>query len=71
MSNVYISSEGDTVDYIAWKFYGTQAAGVVESVLAANFGLASHGPILPAGLEITMPAIATAETTTSTLSLWD
>jgi phage tail protein X len=35
----------DTVDAIAWRYYG-KTAGVVEAILQANPGLADHGPLL-------------------------
>lgn len=53
----YRTSDGDTVDYIAWKYYGTTEGRTVEQVLAANKGLADRGPILPAGVLITLPDI--------------
>lgn len=53
----YVTRAGDTVDWIAWRFYGADAARAVEQVLAANPGLADPGPLLPAGLVIELPAI--------------
>lgn len=41
----------DTVDALCWRHYG-RTAGVTEQVLAANPGLADHGPVLPMGLEV-------------------
>ena len=55
----YIAGEGDTVDFIAWKFYGTQDARVVEQLLDANPGVADLGPELPGGTVLTMPDIST------------
>lgn len=66
----YITSQGDTVEYIAWKFYGTQASKVVEQVLAANAGLADRGPVLPANVTITLPAIDTKAAAVG-VKLWD
>lgn len=66
----YITSQGDTADYIAWKYYGNQDAGTVEALIDANKGLADYGPELPAGVEITLPVIATP-TTTQGVRLWD
>lgn len=66
----YITSQGDTADYIAWKYYGNQDAGTVEALIDANKGLADYGPELPAGVEITLPVIATP-TTTQGVKLWD
>ena len=66
----YITSQGDTADYIAWKYYGNQDAGTVEALIDANKGLSDYGPELPAGVEITLPEIITP-TTTQGVRLWD
>ncbi|WPY95588.1 tail protein X [Limimaricola variabilis] len=52
----YRSSEGDVVDRVVWGHYGRQDGRLVERVLEANPGLADYGPILPAGVLITLPA---------------
>lgn len=70
MTTIYNTREGDTVDFIAWKFYGSTANQVVESVLAANRGLADHGPVLPAGLAITLPEV-TEPAKSQGVRLWD
>lgn len=51
----YRSKDGDTADSIAWAVYGRQDQRVVEALLEANPGLADHGPVLPAGLRLTIP----------------
>lgn len=53
----YITRDGDTVDYVAWKHYGSTANKAVEAVLAANKDLAGRGPLLTAGLRITLPEV--------------
>lgn len=68
--NTYVTKDGDTADYIAWKYYGTQDGKVTEQLLEANPGLAQRGPKLPAGLTITLPTIE-ATTTTQGVKLWD
>lgn len=70
MSAVYITSEGDSADLIAWKYYGTQGARVVEQVLEANPGLADLGPLLPAGITVTLPEIDTTQKVAG-VRLWD
>lgn len=66
----YRTSDGDMADEIAFRQYGTTAAGVVEQLLAANPGLSDIGPVLPAGLIITLPVIdATAKI--AGIVLWD
>lgn len=72
MSSKYLTKEGDTVDYVAWKFYGRQDNRIVERVLDANFGLAEHGPILPVGLTITLPDVDTqSDASSAGVKLWD
>ncbi len=66
----YITRDGDTVDAIAWRVYGSTSNQVVESVLGANAGLADYGPILPAGVTITLPEIA-APAKAKGIKLWD
>ncbi len=57
----YVTADGDTADYIAWKQYGTQAGRITERLLEANPGLAARGPILPAGIVIQLPELDTAQ----------
>jgi phage tail protein X len=66
----YRTSEGDTADYIAWKFYGTQDGQVVEQLMEANPGLADRGPVLPAGVLVTLPDVQPA-TAVQAVRLWD
>lgn len=70
MTQQYIASEGDTVDYIAWRVYGTQEARVVEQLLDANPGVADLGPVLPAGTTLTLPTLDTS-TERAGVKLWD
>lgn len=66
----YTTREGDTADYIAWKYYGDTIARATEQLLEANLGLADYGPSLPAGLQVTLPDIDTT-TKTGGIKLWD
>lgn len=65
----YVTRNGDTVDYIAWKFYGRQDRRTVEQVLAANQGLADYGPTLPPNVRVELPDLV-AETVNG-VKLWD
>lgn len=65
----YITRDGDTVDYIAWKFYGKQDRRTVEQVLEANHGLAGYGPTLPPNVRVELPDLV-AETVKGT-KLWN
>lgn len=55
--NEYVTSDGDTVDQVAWKVYGTQGARVTEKLLEANPGLAAMGEELPSGVVLQVPAL--------------
>lgn len=66
----YITKDGDTADYIAFKFYGTLGGQAMEQLLAANPGLADRGPLLPGGLTVNLPNIDTT-TKVKGVSLWD
>lgn len=65
----YVTAQGDTADYIAWKQYGTQGGLVTEKLLDANPGLAEMGPVLPAGIVVYLPTLDVAATTQGT-KLW-
>ena len=70
MSTPVRTQQGESVDALCWRHYG-RTAGVAEAVLDANPGLASHGPVLPAGLLVTLPDIQTTAPERQTVSLWD
>lgn len=70
MAQHYRSTAGDTVDFIAWKHYGTQDGQVVEQLLAANPALADYGPELPAGVIVSLPGL-TAVGQSKGVRLWD
>lgn len=50
----YTTFDGDMVDMIAFKRFGS-SSGTAEAILAANPGLANRGPRLPAGLVLQIP----------------
>lgn len=55
MAATYTTRENDVLDEIVWRYYGRQDNGLVEAVLEANRNIADAGPIMPAGLTLTMP----------------
>ncbi|WP_459901976.1 tail protein X [Desulfobaculum senezii] len=65
----YRTKDGDMVDAICQRHYG-RTAGVVESVLEANPGLADFGPVLDAGVVIVLPELPAPEPDEG-VSLWD
>lgn len=70
MADVYRTIDGDTVDLIAWRHYGRHA-GTTEFLYEANRGLAFYPLVLPAGIEITLPDLPTAEPIQAAVSLHD
>lgn len=54
--DIIITSDGDMVDQLAYRHYGTHE-GTTEAILEVNPGLAALGPVLPAGLTINLPTI--------------
>ena len=69
MATTYLSSQGDTLDYVCWRFY-SQQSGAVEAVLLANPGLADLGPVLPINTRITLPDLAKPATELQPIRLW-
>lgn len=73
-TTTYTTRDGDTVDYVAWRFYGGTVPGATEQVLEANPGLAAYGPTLPAGLQLVLPAadqVQAQAADTKEVRLWD
>lgn len=63
------TQQHDTVDAVCWRHYGS-TTGVVEAVLAANPGLAEHGPVLPTGLLVDLPPLHTTAPERPMVNLW-
>lgn len=64
-----IAQQGDTLDALCYRHYG-RTQGVVETVLAANPGLAGLGAILPHGTAVNLPDITSAPVRES-IQLWE
>jgi phage tail protein X len=64
------ATQGDTVDALCWRHFG-RTAGLVELVYELNPGLADRGPVLPSGLEVTMPEQPAQKPNAPLLQLWD
>ena len=67
---IYRTKDGDVLDALCSKHYGETLYNI-EEVFAANPGLAAHGPVLPSGLLITLPAIEAETPKAATIRLWD
>ncbi|WP_085445777.1 tail protein X [Escherichia coli] len=63
------ASDGDTLDLLCWRHYGT-TQHITEQVLIANPGLCEKGPRLPAGTRVRLPDITPVATATL-IQLWD
>ena len=64
----YITKDGDVLDAICFKYYGS-TTGVVEKVLEANRHLAELGAVFAAGTKIVLPDL-TPEEETESVKLW-
>lgn len=64
-----IAQQGDTLDALCYRHYG-RTQGVVETVLAANPGLAGLGVIIPHGATVALPDIDAAPVRES-IQLWE
>lgn len=69
MMTIYIAKDGETLDYICWKYYG-KTNGIVEQVLKANRHLAELPAILKAGTQINLPDIEDKKQSNNKIKLW-
>ncbi len=65
----YATIDGDTVDDIAYGYYG-ENTNHTEAILAANPRLAEAGPVLPAGMVVKIPVVRPTTVPAPTISLW-
>lgn len=56
----YLTQDGDMMDSIAWRQYGSTNGRIVEQLFEANPGIADMGPVLPAGVLVKLPEITPA-----------
>ena len=62
----YMAKDGDLLDWIVWKHYGTTS--VLEQVLQANPNLTNE--ILSAGTIVRLPYIEEIKKTNTEIRLW-
>lgn len=65
----YTTKDGDILDAICFKYYGTTADGTVEKVLAANRQLAELDATFIAGTKIILPDLLPKENSEN-IKLW-
>lgn len=71
MATTATSQDKETVSALCWRVLGTSAGGVLEQTLDLNPDLAAMGPLLPAGVTVTLPAVATNQPATlDVVQLW-
>lgn len=66
----YLTKAGDTLDEIAYQYYGNTNNKVVERILEVNFGISQYEALLPAGVLIELPEVKQS-TETRKVKLWD
>ncbi|WEI04098.1 tail protein X [Acinetobacter johnsonii] len=66
----YLTKAGDTLDEIAYRYYGNTNNKVVEHILEVNFGISQYEALLPAGVLIELPEVKQS-TETRKVKLWD
>ncbi|WP_394179592.1 tail protein X [Marinomonas posidonica] len=64
------SRDGDTISNILWMSLGRNDDEAEEALFELNPGLEAHGPVLPAGIVITLPIMA-EKAPDSVVNLWD
>ena len=62
----YTTKEGEVLDWIVWRHYGTISA--LEQVMKANPNITDEK--LSAGIEIKLPYIETVQKTDNEVKLW-
>jgi phage tail protein X len=74
-TRTYTTRPGDVLDRIVWVQAGRPAwgrmRGLVEAAIRANPHLRHHGPVLPAGLTLTLPDLSAPTLPAPVVKLWD
>ena len=69
MSRAYVTRDGETLDAIAWRAYGSEAA--VHALIGANPNASMVPERLPAGVVLILPDITPAPAgDVKTVRLW-
>lgn len=70
MTDLHVAREGEAIDLICHRYYGTTAT-TVGPVLEANPSLAAVAHRLPAGAEVILPRIERSDQRGAQPRLWD
>lgn len=71
MAETYLTSQGDTLDIICWRYYAGRQSGAVEAVLAANPGVADMPIELPLNTRLILPELPASAVESQPIRLWD
>lgn len=66
LTYIYTTKVGELLDEIVHSHYGTHDP--LRMVMEANPGIVDHGPVLPQGIDVTLPPEPVSET--KYISLW-
>lgn len=66
LTYVYTTKVGELLDEIVFIHYGSHDP--LQMVMEANAGIAKYGPVLPQGIEVTLPPEPVTEK--KYISLW-
>ncbi len=67
---IVTAQQGEILDALCYRVTH-RTAGLVEAALAANPGLAEHGPRLPHGCPVVLPDTPVSSVVLRPLQLWD
>ncbi|NPZ19499.1 phage tail protein [Pseudomonas aeruginosa] len=62
---------GDTANTLLYRELGRSDDAAEEALWLINPGLAEFGAVLPAGVRVALPELATAPTQAAPLTAWD
>ncbi len=62
---------GDTVNTLLYRELGRSDDAAEEALWLINPGLAEYGAVLPAGVRVALPELATAPAQAAPLTAWD
>ena len=67
----YKTTDGDVLDDIMFRQYGRQSPEMLAALYAANPHLVELPAILPAGVDVALPAIEQPANRRQAVALWD
>ncbi|WP_068083155.1 tail protein X [Novosphingobium rosa] len=71
MTTTATTLDKETLSALCWRVLGTSRGGVMEQALNLNPGIASRGAVLPAGITVILPDVATDQPATlDVVQLW-